>query len=1034
MKRKTLIAAILSVAIILTQASFFASRADTPGKVWKYRRTLTIEEQAGIDRLSYPVNFSLQMDDINDDNSDIRVTDAEGVIIPYQVVSKNPNAKLIVLRISVDLTAKGKHIYHVYYGNETANPQQQEHVGVERYLGTSFVTYAWGEVIISSYTKDNKIDIKDANGNLIRDANKRGSIYITPSTLGPGEVRRFKLEKPTVINIQSTGLSSVAVGNFSKGETDTTAFIPGVKGTLIYIPSFVAITSLDSGNKIDISYKGKVIKSIELGEDQTVVMDELEPEFRKIETRKDCLIQYGTGSALSQFTVPQRGLKYSFLPLGPVTIMSAFDGNKIDIKWSDGNGLDTFTLNAGEKKHLDVKNVLEPGKQVYDSMVITSKRPITVIASAYQDEKGKGYGAMYLPGSDGLLLSTNWNTVAGSLMLDAKKGRNLWLIQPFSETELKSEPNSNHFKSFVSKPLTAIPGTTNISNERIIFATTAECFLLDGNPEDVATLFQVPAAVDRTVKDPLLSNAQTNESGWMPEGGAVTEPEGDPDKIIPDGGDSGESFFGKVWGGISSFFSDMWESIKSPAQRPFMFALFVVFVLLLIVLVVWLYLTFFSKDDDDFLATDFSSEESLASVRKRKELIEHQFEAKPAKEERVPTAKPVETKKPDLPTATPEEQPIKTSSKETPKAQPTKLSTQKEETAAETPKPTQPKPLQPKPTSQKPQSAPEQVIKPSTKTGFRTPKLQPPDITKFMTKPTRVEPEQKPFTKEESKPQPKIEPIVVTPDTTNVDKMTDIQPPTPVVETTPQPQPEIQEIVETEDFMAKGDLFDGMSKNRGLFDEVLDEAPDTVEEGVVESIPETPHIEDTPVYETPIQRAPEPQPEHETKPTVQPQQPKKPEPRAAKAEQYIPERRVTPPPTRITHTFSKSVSGELEITESMKELASKMKMGGLVADPGAIVRLHHIGLLELFNRIYISHTATMLLPDELKNNPAFEKIMVMGKDARRAENLVTEYDIFEEAARAIVIAEKMKVKYYLTSSRLPEHLGKINVVHVERFS
>jgi len=106
---------------------------------------------------------------------------------------------------------------------------------------------------------------------------------------------------------------------------------------------------------------------------------------------------------------------------------------------------------------------------------------------------------------------------------------------------------------------------------------------------------------------------------------------------------------------------------------------------------------------------------------------------------------------------------------------------------------------------------------------------------------------------------------------------------------------------------------------------------------------------------------------------------------------------------------------------------------GVVADPGAIMRLHKEGLLQLLSKISIAHTASSLLPGELSIDPRFERIPIMGKDAERANKISSELGVFEEVGRALVVAEKTRSEFYITTARLPERMGKLKVVHVERF-
>jgi len=96
---------------------------DVNDKIWEYKQILEVTEKAGIPRLSHPVDVRLSMEHMNPTASDIRVTDKNGNLIPYQIVSKNPHPdkKLVVIRIGVDLPANGTEKYSIFYGNKNAN-------------------------------------------------------------------------------------------------------------------------------------------------------------------------------------------------------------------------------------------------------------------------------------------------------------------------------------------------------------------------------------------------------------------------------------------------------------------------------------------------------------------------------------------------------------------------------------------------------------------------------------------------------------------------------------------------------------------------------------------------------------------------------------------------------------------------------------------------------------------------------------------------------------------------------------------------
>ncbi|MEZ4812047.1 MAG: DUF2341 domain-containing protein [Caldisericia bacterium] len=520
---------LISLLIILLTFGIFAisTKADTKSKYWEYRAIVTVNEKAGIPRLSHPIDIQLSMEHMNQDGSDIRVTDSKGNIIPFQITSKNPAGNLIKIRIGADIPANGAEDYYIYYGNPDANKPLQTHAGVERYVGKSFVTYAWGDVKISSYSKDNKITIEDSDGNFIKDA-KTGRT-VAAEVYGPGSLRQFSLKEPTTLYISTeTGMCSVAVGNFSSKNGDMTAFIPNSSFCHIYVPDILAITSLHDQNTVRVSARGSQYKSEVLSKGQTLYIDELSQTFCTVDTDKNCVIQYGSSPRTSVFSVPQKGLKYSYMPIGKVLIGATFDDTKIDVIWSDkSKNPETFVMNAGEKKIFT--NGLPEKSEFMNATTIVSTRPITVLAMGSESADN---GATFLPSITANNLGDTWNTFTGPS--DAEDGsRKLWLMEPFSSGEVKE--TGSLFFEVTGKAVQTTEALAKGSHSKANFSVTETMLLLDGDPGKKAGFFQVPSSLDQSVSR-TIGNPQkaSGVPGWTPEGAPddapVVEPEPEPDK------------------------------------------------------------------------------------------------------------------------------------------------------------------------------------------------------------------------------------------------------------------------------------------------------------------------------------------------------------------------------------------------------------------------------------------------------------------------------------------------------------------------
>jgi len=942
---------------------FFSVVSTTSGdvndKIWEYKQIIEVTEKAGIPRLSHPVVVRLSMEHMNPDASDIRVTDKSGNLIPYQIISKNNKEKLILIRIGVDLPANGTEKYSIFYGNKNANQPLQTHAGVEKYLGNRFVTYAWGEVKISSYSPNNQITIEDSNGNFLKDA--KTGVTFSSEISGSGSGRYLRLKEPTMITIKSTGLCTVAVGNFGKTDGDTTAFIPNASYCYIYTPSTLAITSLHDQNTVRIHSKGKLVKNEILYTGQTLYLDNLSQSFCKIETDKSCVIQYGSNPTKSVFSVPQKGLKYSYMPIGKVLIASSFDNTKIDISWSEENRLaETITLNKGE--HKVFTNPIPTGGEILKATTITSSRPITVFAMG---ENSDGSGATFLPSVTGVYSGTSWRSFTGPTKAVTGE-RYLSLIQPFSQGKVLE--TGSLFFSISGDAVQVTSATVPGSYSHVTCSFSEVMLMLDGRPGTKSAFFQVPTVIDDTVSMPTFGNdpkkveANSGLPGWMPEGKqeidvTPTDPNLEPDPEPP-AEDNNKS-------GIKTFIGRIFKSISKPSKDPIAFTIFLVFVTALLLLGVGLFSKFSGKDEDDeFLKTSFDDKKT---------------EKPPVKKIITPEAK---------------EEPVKqvTEIKEEPKVVPPPPAPKPEtETVI---KHIEPEIVQPKPT---PPPAPPpipKITKKHTEVGsFKTPKLRAPNLSQFMTKKLDPTPPPPPQPKIESRPIQEVKPKPVEP--------------------APLPAPKEPELFVEEPEQAETIAEPAIEKSDLFTRETVESTEEITEEPIKETKPE-PIIEKLPTEEAP-------------KPIPRPREEKK----ISKV--------FTPPPSPLeADSEIQAVAEVVGVTQGatlkQKELADKLNLGGLVADAGVLVRLHHDGLIHLFEKIYISHTASILLPEDLLTDHRLEKVTVMGKDAVRADKLASDYGIFPEASRALVVAEKTKVKYYLTSAKLPQHLGKLNIIHVERFS
>ncbi len=516
---------------------------------YTFRQTVEVVETAGVQRLSYPVSLNLPAKNISSNLNDIRICDDKGTMQLYEIAGRTDS--VVSIRLPVDLAPNQKKTFHAYFGNKSAEEPKTFFGGVQQYVGMKFVTYAWGTVKISSYSKNNTITITDNSNRMIRDVDNN---KVAQEIYNAGTVRTFTLAAPTMLKISCTGLASVAVGNFNAEETDSDALISG--NILLYVPKFLAITSFHGDNKVQVWNRGEIAEEKILNAGESLVFDGIPSGFRRIVATNECLIQYGTASAYSLFAVPGRGSVYRFLPLGPVSITGS-EGTEVDIVYPDGKPADKYTLSQNQVVLLDTTSYLENigTDKIIKAIQIMSSRPITVIGTG----GAGGHGATYLYGDDGYGITKSWNATTGDIDKENPAPRNIRLIAPFSNSVIDDGyGNGALFPALLSGGLAISLKEFSVGYSLINLRMKNEkCMLFDGNPEDSATFFQVPVLSDQSVKVSVPKTEQT-EGGWIP--GAPAKTEGKPVDSKGDD-DTSESWISKIFSAID------------PRNNPLAFAL-----------------------------------------------------------------------------------------------------------------------------------------------------------------------------------------------------------------------------------------------------------------------------------------------------------------------------------------------------------------------------------------------------------------------------------------------------------------------------
>lgn len=823
---------------------------------YAYRQTVEVSENAGVQRFSYPVNLNLPAKNISSALNDIRITDEKGAPMLYEVAGKTDT--VVSLRFPVDLAPNQKKTFYAYYGNKTVDKPKTFFGGVQQYAGMKFVTYAWGTVKISSYSKNNTISITDNANRMIRDADGN---TIAQETYNAGTVRSFTLASPAMLRISCTGVSSVAIGNFKPEETDCDALISG--NILVYVPKFLAITSFHAENKVQVWNKGEIAEEKTLNAGESLIFDGIEPGFRRVTATSECLIQYGTASAFSLFSVPGRGNVYRFLPLGPVWISAAEDTD-IDVIYPDGKPTDKYSVANGQLIKLDTESYLKNigSDKTVKALQIRSSAPISVVGSG----GAGGHGATYLLGDDGFCVSSSWNTMTGDIDRENPIPRNIRIIAPFSNTMIdEGYGTGSVFPQLLQGGLAISFKEFSVEHSSIQIRTKNEkCLLLDGNPEDEAAFFQVPVLSDQSVKV-AVPKTETVEGGWIP--GVDRKPE---EKTVQPSTDDG---------GAVSWLSGIFDFIKT---NPLTFALILIGLAILLILAASLFIgkKRIKVDRDSELDNQFLQDE-------QSKIVQQLDDSNTIDSGRV-------CQEP--------ENPVSSSKKDWFDMILDDKSSQNQNSLS-----------------------------------FKAPKLRAPKISQLMS-----------------------------------------------------------------------DLKPRECSNDDAYSKKHEEKPSASEpsKAVVDHTPTNVHSDN----------------ENENRPT----QSLEPSGSQDQPEPVKPDVQV---PTEV----DKINLSDQKFSPMAKNLAQKLCSEGVVADPGAIVRLGREGLLDMFTRIIISSSAAAVIPSHISSMPIFEKVVLTQKENEKANKLAKTLGIFEEVARALVVAEKTNTQNYLSSARLPERLGKIKVTSIESF-
>lgn len=835
------------LSLLLLCAAFLLSQIQPvycESKEWLFRRVFTVYEEGGLERRSYPVDVTFSSADFTDKYADLRIADDKNALMPYQIVAAT-NAKFTV-RIAVDLPAKGRKSFYVYHGNKNALPKPSTFVTTQSFVGDKFATLAFGEIKICSYTKDNEITVTDANGNLFRDAFFR---MITKEKYPAGGIRSIKLKEPMVVNISSTGLCSVAVGNFGQYETDCTALTSN--DALVFVPRFLAVTSLHDGNRVKIKHGAVVAKEQLLDDGKTLVLDGLSPGMRKIEADYPCLIQYGTASKYALFAVPGNGLKYSFFPLGETIVCAAYDDTEVNVLNSDPTeNPSKHFLKMRQVLTIPTKLNFVPKKDVQNATIITSNKPITVL------NKGEigGNGATMLPGKDGKFLSSSWETITGSMNQSNPSMRTLTTLAPYSSTVFT--PTGAFTDRFSRLPsIRFATSSISVSTEYVNISGTSNqpVLFLDGKSDDTAVLFQVPPLKDSfvryTISDPVPAGVGKT---WNPEGPV------EPDKIPLED----KSDFAKLW-------DILVNSVRNPKENPIPFAIILlVFAGLILFIAALLWKRPAKSQKKVIIPKESSNYDELAQSAKN-------------------------TKKDDIELDIPFDFGTFVAPESAPEAKKTE--------------PTKPR-------------------QPSEFPAIKPPKLKTPNLSRLLSE----------------------------------DDIKNIK---------------------------FDDKFESVKQEKCEID--LPEEPIATE-------PEFPLVIQQTQQETQIIKEPS-----------------------------LPEPEFRATQTEVHTGFSPD--------KHIVELAQSVSNAGAVADAGAILRLYKEGRFDLFSKLFVSHTVTSLLPPEVAVSKILEKVMILSKDETKAQKLSSDLGVFDEIGRALVAAEKTKAQYYITTARLPEYIGKLRIINVEKF-
>ncbi len=127
----------------------------------------------------------------------------------------------------------------------------------------------------------------------------------------------------------------------------------------------------------------------------------------------------------------------------------------------------------------------------------------------------------------------------------------------------------------------------------------------------------------------------------------------------------------------------------------------------------------------------------------------------------------------------------------------------------------------------------------------------------------------------------------------------------------------------------------------------------------------------------------------------------------------------------VDHT---KTSEELTLRKSDQSKLLAFSHKAVVLDPGSANRLYHENLLQQFSQAWMAKSsAKRLHPDIVKN---IHQIELSAQDLSRAELFQERLETIEEAGKALALCKKKHINVFLTSYRLPNFIGRIQIIHI----